>query len=82
MNFYFFIQKMELLEVLGSGNTHRCREIEPCEATIYGLHADKLEKFAAISKVELIVVDEKQPFKPLELPVDFSKENVVKVIVR
>ena len=80
---------MELPDVIGSGNIHRCREIQPFEATIYSLQADKLETFTAISKVELTVTvdatsDEdqrkkKKQFSSLELPVDFSKESVAKV---
>ena len=75
--------------MIGSGNIHRCREIQPFEATVYSLQADKLERFAAISKVELTVTvdaksDEEQrkkkkQFSSLELPVDFSKESVAKV---
>ena len=80
---------MELLDVIGSGNIHRCREIQPFEATVYGLQADKLETFAAISKVELIIEgasDEEQrkkrkQFSSLELPVDFSMESLAKVFV-
>ena len=79
--------------MIGSGNSHRCRDIEPYEATIYGLQADKLETFSAISKVELTLAVEgtpdeehqkkkKKQFSSLELPVDFSKEDVAKVVVR
>ena len=81
---------MELLDVIGSGNIHRCREVQPFEATIYGLQADKLETFAAISKTELTMTVEgtsdeeqrkkKKQFSSLELPVDFTKESVAKVI--
>ena len=80
---------MELPDVIGSGNIHRCREIEPCEATIYSLQAEKLETFSATSKTELMLAvegtsEEGQPkkrkqFSYLELPVDFSKESVAKV---
>ena len=80
---------MELPDVIASGNIHRCREIQPFEATVYSLQADKLERFAAISKVELTVtVDakseevqrkKKKQFSSLELPVDFSKESVAQV---
>ena len=49
---------MELLDVIGSGNIHRCRQIQPYEAAIYSLQAEKLEKFAAVSKVELTVTVE------------------------
>ena len=80
---------MELPDVIGWGNIHRCREIQPFEATIYGLQADNLETFSAISKVELTVTvdansDEEQrkkkkQFSSLELPVDFSKESLTTV---
>ena len=83
------MKEMELPDVIGSGNIHRCREIQPFEATIYSLQADKLERFTAISKVELTVTvdaksDEekrkkKKQFSSLELPVDFTKESVAKV---
>ena len=74
------------MDVLGSGNIHRCREIEPHEAAIYSLQANKLETFIAVSKVELTMVegsgDDEQRKKRkqfLELPVDFSKESVAEV---
>ena len=80
---------MELPDVIGSGNIHRCREIQPFEAAVYSLQTDKLERFAAISRVELTVTvdaksDEvqrkkKKQFSSLELPVDFTKESVAKV---
>ena len=83
------MQELELLDVIGSGNIHRCREIQPFEATVYGLQADKLDKFAAISKVELTMTVEgiseekkKKQFSSLELPVDFSRESVAKVTVK
>ena len=77
---------MELLDVIGSGNIHRCREIQPFEATIYGLKADKLETFTATGKIELtLAVDgtseegqqkNKKQFSSLKIPVGFSKESV------
>ena len=75
------------MDVLGSGNIHRCREIEPHEAAIYSLQADKLETFNAVSKVELTMTvggNDEQPkkrkqFSSLELPVDFSKESIAQV---
>ena len=80
---------MELLDVIGSGNIHRCRGIQPYAATIYGLQTDELKKFSAISKIELTLAVEgtsddeqqkkKKQFSSLELPVDFSKESVAKV---
>ena len=83
------LKEMELPDVIGSGNIHRCREIQPFETTVYSLQADKLERFAAISKVELtMTVDaksdeekrkKKKQFSSLELPVDFTKESVAKV---
>ena len=74
---------MELLDVIGSGNIHRCREIQPYEATTYSLQADNLEKFSAISKTELTIAVEgisQEQFSSLELPVSFSKESVTRVI--
>ena len=75
--------------MIGSGNIHRCREVQPFEATIYGLQADKLETFAAISKTELTMTVEglseeeqrkkRKQFSSLELPVDFCRESVAKV---
>ena len=76
---------MDLLDVIGSGNIHRCREVQPFEATVYGLQTDKLETFSAISRVELTLgtSDEEQrkkkQFSSLELLVDFSKVSVAKV---
>ena len=71
---------MELFDVMGSGNIHRCREIQPFEATIYGLQSDNLEKFAAISTAELTLSVKKEKkkklFTSLELPVDFSRESL------
>ena len=91
MNF----QEIKLLDVVGSGNIHRCREIEPHEATIYSLQTGGLDTFSAISKTELILTvdgtledDEEQQknkrkqYSVLELPVAFSKESVLKVIIR
>ena len=57
----FILKEMELLDVIGSGNCHRCRDIEPYEATIYSLQAEKLETFSAISKVELTLAVEGTP---------------------
>ena len=75
---------MDLLDVIGSGNIHRCRQIEPCEATIYSMEGDKLKSFSAIGKAELTLDMEAQQkkFPPLELPVSFSKESSVKVSVQ
>ena len=49
---------MELLDVIGSGNIHRCRGIQPYAATIYGLQTDELKNFSAISKIELTLAVE------------------------
>ena len=88
--FLIHLKEMELLDVIGSGNIHRCREIQPFEATVYALKADKVKTFSAISKVELTLTVEgtsdeeqqkkKKQFSSLELPVDFSNESVAKVM--
>ena len=68
---------------------HRCRH-EPIEAAIYSLRAnvEELEMFRANASVDLTVdveesTDEqgerKQERSCLELPVDFSKDDVTKV---
>ena len=76
--------------MIGPENTHTCRN-PPFEAAIYSLKAEgeKLDKFRAISKAELTVEVEEsteQQEKPkkeehcsLELPVNFSQEDVAKV---
>ena len=71
---------MELLDLIGSGNIHRCR-CQPYEATIYSLQAEgvQLETFEAMSRTELTLAveasDEEQQKKitSLKLPVNFSK---------
>ena len=82
---------MALLDVIGSGNIHRCRKIQPYEATTYSLQTDKLEQFAAISTAELtLAVDvageedqkKRKQFSLLELPVDFSRESLAMVSVQ
>ena len=84
---------MEFLDVIGSGNIHRCREIEPFEAAVYGLQAEKLETFSAISKTKLTLAadeesfdkeyeEKRKDFSSLELPVVFSKETVTMVITQ
>ena len=74
---------MELLDVIGSGNIHKCRNL-PYEATVYSLQAEgvKLETFRANSKTELTLAvkatsDEEQQEKitSLKLPVNFSKDT-------
>ena len=69
--------------MIGPENTHRD---PPFEAADYNLKAEgkKLEKFRANSKTELTVVVEdsseqenkKEEHSILELPVDFSKDDV------
>ena len=44
-----FLKEIELLNVIGSGNIHRSREIEPHEAAIYSLQAEELETFSGSS---------------------------------
>ena len=84
-----FLQERELLDVINVEYGHRCRA-EPIEAAIYSLDAkgDGFEKFRAIATAHLTVeIDEtsakqqekKKDYFSLELPVNFSKEKVVKV---
>ena len=77
---YTFKEK-ELDAVFGAENTHRCR-IHPHEAAIYSLEAEgkKLEMFRSISRAELTVdVEEKKEDFSVEIPINFSKEDVAKV---
>ena len=75
--------------MIGDENLHRCRE-PPCEAAVYNLMTEgkKHGKFRANSRAELTVEvgessDPQQEKKiersSLELPVDFSEEDVAKV---
>ena len=75
--------------MIGDENLHRCRE-PPYEAAVYNLKTEdeKHGKFRANSKAELTVevgesLDPQQVKKiehsSLELPVDFSEEDVSKV---
>ena len=72
--------------MIGDENLHTCRE-PPCEAAVYNLktEGEKNGKFRANSKAELTVeVGDKQQEKKierssLELPVDFSEEDVSRV---
>ena len=84
-----FLQEKELLDVIGLDCCHKCRE-EPFEAAVYSLEAEGqvLEKFRADSKAELTVEvedsskdqqEKKQEHSSLELPDDFSKEDVTRV---
>ena len=77
-------------EVIGDENLHKCRE-PPFEAAVYNLKTEdkRPEKFRANSKAELTVQvgesldpqqEKKIEFSSLELPVDFSEEDVAKVI--
>ena len=79
---------MELLDVIGSGNIHRCREVKPYEATIYGLGSEKLQSFEAVSKTDLTLAvggnsqeepNQRNQITSLELPVEFSRESLEKV---
>ena len=74
---------------MGDENTHACRE-PPFEAAVYNLKAEaqKLKQFKSNSRAELIVEveqslehqsEKKKEHSSLELPVDFSKEDVSKV---
>ena len=71
------------MDVIGSGNIHRCRG-QPYEATIYSLRAQsvQLETFEATSKTELTLAVEasdeenlkkRKELTSLKLPVNFSK---------
>ena len=74
--------------MIGPEHTHRCRN-PPFEAAIYSLKAEgeKLDKFRANSWAELTVEvdksseqeEKKQERSLLELPVDFSQDDVAKV---
>ena len=74
--------------MIGDENLHRCRE-PPCEAAVYNLktEGEKHGKFRANSKAELTVEvgessdpqQKKIEHSSLELPVDFSEEDVAKV---
>ena len=67
--------------VIGEENTHRCR-IHSHEVAIFSLQAKgrNLEMFKSVSKAELTVeVDEKKQDSSVEIPVNFSKEDVAKV---
>ena len=71
----------DLDAVIGPENTHRCT-IHPHEAAIYSLRAKgkKIKRFKSISKAELTVeVEEKKKDISVEIPVNFSKEDVAKV---
>ena len=74
-------KEKELDEVIGEENTHRCK-IHPCEAAIYSLQGKgkNLETFRSISRAELSVdVEEKKKNFSVEIPVNFSKEDLAKV---
>ena len=74
--------------MIGPENTHTCRE-PPFEAAIYNLKTEGeiREKFKANSEMEMTIElegtagqqEKKQERSYLELPVDFSKEDVVKL---
>ena len=72
-------------------NCHRCRA-EPFEATIYSLEATNkaLEKFKANFQAELTIEPDeasaqqskkKTESSSLELPLNFSREDAVKVVL-
>ena len=65
---------------------HKCRSV-PVEAAIYSLEAkgEELVKFRAFAMADLTVDledEKKQEQSSLELPVNFSKEDVVKVSIK
>ena len=78
------LQKKSLLDVIELDSCHQCRE-PPFEAAVYSLEAEGeiLEKFRADVKAELTVELEEQEEterSSLALPVDFTKEDVTRVI--
>ena len=87
--YHDILQEKELCEVMGEENTHVCRE-PPFEAAIYNLKAEgqNHEKFKANSTVALNIqiegatdqhLQKKIEHCSLELPVDFSKDDVTRV---
>ena len=79
--YLYTFQEEKLDAIIGEENTHRCR-IHPHEAAIYSLRAKgkHLDRFSSISKAVLTVeVDEKKEDSSVEIPVNFSKEDVAKV---
>ena len=75
--------------MIGDENLHRCRE-PPCEAAVYNLktEGERLDKFRANSRAELTVEvedssdpqqEKKTEHSSLELPVDFSQDDVSQV---
>ena len=67
--------------MIGSGNIHRCRA-RPFEASVYSLEAksEKLKTLKANSKTELTLeVDKKIESSSLEIPVNFTREDVAAV---
>ena len=85
LKIYFIgdLKEMELLDVIGAGNVHRCR-IQPHEATTYSLQTDQLETFSAISTAELTLAlkwKKKKQFSLLELPIGFSQKILSVVII-
>ena len=79
--YLYTFQEKKLDAVIGPENTHRCR-IHPHEAAIYSLRAEgkKLKTFRSMSRAELTVeVDEKKEDSSVEIPVNFSKQDLAKV---
>ena len=80
-SFILIFQEEKLDAIIGEENTHRCR-IHLHEAAIYSLRAEgkNLDRFRSVSKAALTVeVDEKKEDSSVEIPVNFSKEDVAKV---
>ena len=86
-NNLIFLQEKDLLDVVELDICHRCRQA-PFEATIYCLRAigtegEVLEKFRANVNAELTVELEerdKTEHSSLALPLEFTKEDVARVI--
>ena len=79
-----FLKKKALLDVIELDYCHKCRD-PPFEAAIYSLEAkgEVFEKFRADVTAELTVELEEQDKterSSLALPVDFTKEDVARVI--
>ena len=79
--YFYTFQEEKLDAIIGEENTHRCR-IHPREAAIYSLRGEgkHLDRFRSISRAELTVeVEEKKEDSSVEIPVNFSKEDLAKV---
>ena len=83
-NNLIFLQEKDLLDVIDLDYCHKCRG-PPFEAAIYSLkmEGEVLEKFRADVNAELTVELEEQDkteHSSLALPLEFTKEDVARVI--